>query len=515
MTGNTPPGDPVQELAGRLQEAQRLAQLGSWELDLTTNSLVWSDEIYRIFEIDPAIFGATYQAFLDSVHPDDRDAVATTYENSVVNKKPYDIIHRLRMTDGRIKWVHELCETEYGADGAPLLSRGTVQDITLRKSTEDALHESQMTLAALLKTSPEAVIVIDENGRIKEFSTGAEAIFGYMASEVIGGPLERLMPVRLRKAHRNHVRGFGNSPGTGRMMNERSTILGLRKNGEEFPAEASISKLALPGGMIFATVMRDVSQQNAARDELIKSRLAAESASETKSRFIANMSHELRTPLNAIIGFSEMLMSKSQLQLDDARCAEYATDIHESGLHLLRIINDILDISWLDIGNAQPAEEPLTVTDVIEASMRMVRGRASETGIALSEEAASDLPGLSADRRLLIQAMLNLASNAIKFTRPGGSVIAGARRARDGGIDFFVRDTGIGMYPEDIARVGEPFMQADSSHSRRFDGTGLGLSIVKRIAEMHGGRLIIESMVGKGTTATVHLPASRICMPEL
>ncbi|HEX4889876.1 MAG TPA: ATP-binding protein [Alphaproteobacteria bacterium] len=500
----------MSELARRLREAQRLAQLGSWELDLTTNSLVWSDEIYRIFEIDPAKFGATYEAFLDAVHPDERDAVAMAYETSVANKKPYDIIHRLQMADGRIKWVHELCETEYGADGAPLLSRGTVQDITLRKSTEDALHESQITLAALLKTSPEAVIVTDENGRIKEFSTGAEAIFGYTASEVIGGPLERLMPGRLRKAHSNHMREFGNSPGTGQMMNERSAILGLRKNGEEFPAEASISKLTLPGGMIFATVMRDVSQQNAARDELIKAKLAAESASETKSRFIANMSHELRTPLNAIIGFSEMLMNRTQLRLDDARCGEYAADIHESGLHLLRVINDILDISRLDIGNTQPAEEPLTVTDVIEASMRMVRGRASESGVSLGEEIASGLPGLTADRRLLIQAMLNIASNAIKFTRPGGSVIAGARRARDGGIDFFVRDTGIGMRPEDLVRVGEPFMQADSSHTRRFDGAGLGLSIVKRIAEIHGGRLIVESEVGKGTTATVQFPASRV-----
>lgn len=514
VTGDHHGRDALPELARRLQEAQRLAQIGSWELDLTTDILCWSDEIYRIFEIDPEKFGASYQAFLDAIHPDDRESVAEAYEGSLASKTPYDIVHRLLMADGRIKWVHERCETDYDASGKPLRSLGTVQDITARKNMEDALHESQATLAALLKSSPEAVIVTDDRGCIREFSTGAEVIFGYTAGEVMGSPVDRLMPARLRAAHEGHVRAFGDSPVKGRMMRERSEILGLRKNGEEFPAEASISKLTGSSGAIFAVVLRDVSQQKAAREELIKSKIIAESANETKSRFLANMSHELRTPLNAIIGFSEMLLSRAEFRLDDAKCQEYARDIHDSGKHLLNIINDILDISRLDMGDVQPEVEPVEIADVILSCKRMIRIRAAKAGVMLQEEISPGLPMISADRRLLLQAMLNLVSNAVKFTPGGGYVITGARQSGGGDISFFVRDTGMGMQQADIARIGQPFMQADMSLSRKFEGTGLGLSIVKRIAEIHQGQLVIESTPGRGTAATIHLPASCVLPPR-
>ncbi|MFZ5915059.1 MAG: PAS domain-containing sensor histidine kinase [Pseudomonadota bacterium] len=507
MTGKRQTGEPLQELARRLNEAQRVAQIGSWELDLITDTLVWSDEIYRIFEIDPEKFGATYQAFLDGVHPDDREIVHKGYQASLASKTSYEIIHRLMMADGRIKWVQERCETEYDGEGRPLRSLGTVQDITARKNTEDALHESQATLAALLKASPEAIIVTDDRGVIREFSAGAEVIFGYRAEEVIGSLVERLTPAR--QAHARHVPVFGASSGTRLTMNEQGEILGLRKNGEEFPVEVSLSKLAGAKGAIFAVHLRDVSRQNAAREELIRSKIAAERANETKSRFLANMSHELRTPLNAIIGFSEMLLNQAALRLDTAKCQEYAQDICDSGKHLLNIINDILDISRLDMGGVQPDEEPVEIADVIHSTQRMIRVRAANAGVVLKEEIASDLPILSVDRRLLLQATLNLVSNAIKFTPQGGAVSIGARRTGGGGVNLFVNDTGMGMQQADIARIGQPFMQVDMGHARRFEGTGLGLSIVKRIAEIHQGQLIVESAPGRGTTATIHLPASR------
>jgi signal transduction histidine kinase len=258
---------------------------------------------------------------------------------------------------------------------------------------------------------------------------------------------------------------------------------------------------------------QDVTEINAARAELIESKLRAESANQAKSRFVASMSHELRTPLNAIIGFSELLQS-DDAPLSEDRRKEYARDIHSSGKHLLSVINDILDISRIEAGKVSLDEEETSISDLIDSTYRMVRPRAEETGVVVASRVDAAVTTVLADRRLLLQTLLNLASNAVKFTERGGSVDIAAHPASDGGVDIVVRDTGIGMSAEDIARVGEPFLQVDGRLSRKFEGTGLGLVIAKRLAEMHGGQLSIESILGAGTTMTVHLPASRNRSPS-
>jgi signal transduction histidine kinase len=253
---------------------------------------------------------------------------------------------------------------------------------------------------------------------------------------------------------------------------------------------------------------QDVTEINAARAELMESKLKAETANQAKSRFVASMSHELRTPLNAIIGFSELLQS-DDAPLSDDRRKEYAHDIHTSGKHLLSVINDILDISRIEAGKVSLDEEETSISDLIESAYRMVRPRAEETGVAVARSVDPKVTNVLADRRLLLQTLLNLTSNAVKFTERGGRVDITAQPAKDGGVDIVVRDTGIGMSADDIARVGEPFLQVDGRLSRKFEGTGLGLVIAKRLVEMHGGALCIESVVGTGTTMTIRLPASR------
>ena len=274
--------------------------------------------------------------------------------------------------------------------------------------------------------------------------------------------------------------------------------------------EAEFDASGKPARMIGTT--RDVTVLRNTCDELVEEKLRAEAASHTKSRFLANMSHELRTPLNAIIGFSELLLDRGDLCHDKVQ--EYLNDIHSSGKHLLSVINDILDISRIEAGKIEVREEMVPAGDLIDAAQRMVRARAEDAGVELDCRAACETLTLKIDRRLMLQAVLNFASNAIKFTEPGGRVDIEVARNAKGGADIVVRDTGIGMSADDVARVGERFLQADGRLSRKYEGTGLGLVIAKRLVELQGGVLVVESKPGIGTTMTVRLPAAHIAAPR-
>ena len=244
--------------------------------------------------------------------------------------------------------------------------------------------------------------------------------------------------------------------------------------------------------------------------EITEARIAAEEASAAKSNFIANISHELRTPLNAILGFSEVMKMKAFGPLGDARYESYAEDIHKSGRHLLSIINDILSISRLEAGRVDLREEvAVDIQKLLDNCANWVRGQASEAGIELRVRSALGLPSLRGDPRLLTQILLNLLSNAVKFTPRGGRVELSARIRESGGIAIAIRDTGIGMSPDQVARIGERFLQFDSGLERKYAGTGIGLSIVKRMVEAHGGELRIESEPDVGTTVSVHMPPER------
>jgi two-component system cell cycle sensor histidine kinase PleC len=224
----------------------------------------------------------------------------------------------------------------------------------------------------------------------------------------------------------------------------------------------------------------------------------------SKSQFLANMSHELRTPLNAIIGFSDMMKGQLLGPIGSVRYIEYARDIHSSGTHLLSLINDVLDMSKIEAGRYTIHPEPLDAAEMLRTCERLVRVRASEAGVALGIAAAQELP-LSADARALKQILLNLLTNAIKFTPSGGSVSQSAGRENDG-IVFRVSDTGCGIPAEDLPRIGRRFEQVDNALTRKGEGTGLGLALCRALVDLHGGTLTLESTVGVGTTVTVWLP---------
>jgi PAS domain S-box-containing protein len=404
-------------------------------------------------------------------------------------------------------------------------------DITERERMEEALRASETRLAGILDIAPEAVISIDQRQRVQLFNKGAEAIFAYSAEEVLGQPLEILLPPRFRETHREYIQGFARGTEVTRLKGLRQEIMGLRKDGTEFPAEASISKLELGGDTIFTVMLRDISERKQAERELMNSNQyleqksheleemaefltqacqQADSANRAKSEFLATMSHELRTPLNAIIGFSEMIEDEAFGPVGSMKYRDYARDINESGQHLLDLINDILDLSKIESGTIELHEEDIEIPEFIRAVPSLVTGRAQEGGVELEWDLSDDLPALRADKCKLKQILVNLLSNAIKFTEAGGKVTLRIWCRLDSGYVFQVIDSGIGIAPENIPKALAPFQQVDGELNRKYDGTGLGLPLAKSLCEMHGGSLDLQSQVGVGTTVTVRFPAERI-----
>ncbi len=251
----------------------------------------------------------------------------------------------------------------------------------------------------------------------------------------------------------------------------------------------------------------------AAEEKVLKAKEHAELANRAKSEFLANMSHELRTPLNAVIGFSDMICSETFGPVGSPKYLEYVKDINGAGVHLLELINDILDLSKIEAGKVELYEEYVDASHVIRSCLTLVKERAADAGVLLEHDIASSLPALRADKRKLKQILLNLLSNAVKFTLAGGKVTIRSWFRTDDGYVFQVADTGIGIALEDIPKALAPFRQIDGDLNRKYEGTGLGLPLTKALTELHGGSLDLQSEVGVGTTVTVRFPAERI-VPE-
>ncbi len=343
------------------------------------------------------------------------------------------------------------------------------------------------------------------NGAALFVSPAAEPLFGVRALDLMGDGLFERVHVADRPAY---LIALADAAALGE---DRSLEFRIRRGAADTgPAQfiwVEMRCRPLTGGTgagEVVAVLRDVSERKMQERALEMAQAESERANAAKSRFLAIMSHELRTPLNAVIGFSDMLGNES-LVLDPVRKVEYARLINESGRHLLSVVNGILDMSKMETGNFEIVPEPFAPAAAIASCCDMLALKAQDMGVRLAHRIAADLPELSADRRAFSQILLNLVSNAIKFTPRGGcvSVAAGCEAGR---LVVTVEDTGVGIAAEDLPRLGEAFFQARASYDRKHDGTGLGLSIVKGLVRLHGGDMDIASRLGAGTRVTVRLP---------
>ena len=421
---------------------------------------------------------------------------------------PEDYELRAKRRDGRMIWVENRARVVQW-EGQQAV-QASIYDITQRKKARLKMEESRKRLAGILDIAPEAIMSVDESNRVRIFNKGAQKLFGYSESEMLGQPVERLMPERYRARHADHIAAFARSETVSRPMSLRGEIVGRKRDGSEFPAEASISKLKTEGGWLFNVTIQDVTERKRARAELVEAREAAEAANRAKSEFLWNMSHELRTPLNAIIGFSELIRDEIFGPIGQDRYMDYARDIHASGAHLLSLIDDILDLSRIEAGIVEMREEPLRLDEELESAARMLEPRAARERKLLKVHCPDGLPQVLADAKMMRQILINLITNAVKYSETGGHVDVAAELTADGAITVSIADDGPGIAASEMERVFQPFARSSQVAARDTDGYGLGLPMARKFCNLHQITLEMISGEGEGTTARLEIPSYRV-----
>ena len=354
---------------------------------------------------------------------------------------------------------------------------------------------TEFLLADIIAISADAIICIDSEQRITLFNDGAERIFGWTAEEAIGQPLDVLLPERVRETHRDHIERFRTSPERARRMGQRQEISGLRKNGEEFPAEAAIAKVTMGDSVVYSVVLRDITEQVELHKRLQRAVFA-------RDETVGVVAHDLRNPVSAVKMLSQALLNGVE-GMDDGQ-EEQLRLIREAALQMDRLIQDLLDITRVEAGRLTIDAQPVTTIALLEGSLRTLRPLVENAGMTLVTDFASALPTVNADPERIGQVVSNLVGNAIKFGAKGGEITVSAS-ANGKEVAVSVRDTGRGISPEHLPHIFDRFWQA-SHASIRTRGAGLGLPIAQGIVRAHGGQMRVESAAGKGTTVHFTLP---------
>ena len=396
---------------------------------------------------------------------------------------------------------------------------GYAIDVTERRAMEERMRASELRLRSALQGISMPVAIWDERKRLIFHNTAFETTFGFaenalrpgMAHDVVNMEISRVVRIDRSNEAEGGQREIQLRDGRWLAIAERQTLSGQMVTvGSDITVMKSQSDQRLRNEKQLKRLITELERSEGRASELTRKfaeeKTKAEHASQAKGSFLANMSHELRTPLNAINGFSEMLVKEVFGPLGDKRYHSYAQDILVSGQHLLDMINDILDMAKIESGKMTINTKPIDPVEPVDAAIRMIRRKADEKSIKLELLYDDDVREIEADHRAVRQMVLNLVSNAIKFTPDNGRVTTEIRNF-ESGIAIIVTDTGVGIAKEDLPRLANPFEQVEANQDMNPNGTGLGLALTRSLAEMHGGRFVIDSEVGKGTVVTLVLPA--------
>ena len=468
-----------------------------------------------------ALFGIDKQQAYDvekllaKIHPEDVEPVRAEIEAAYRDARNFQIEYRILVADA-VKWIRAQAVARVEAPGQ-VAWNGLLTDISRLKHAEAKLREQQDRYERAMRGSRDGVWDYDLASDTLYYSERCYELLGTSPAELgthADTFIERVLPAdrgKLRETIANHIK-HGAAYDTEVRMKVGAAGSCRRADAPAtrwFRLRAETERDAEGRAVRIAGTMSDIDELKRQERELIAAREKAELANKSKTEFLANMSHELRTPLNAVIGFAEVIEGQLLGELGNPRYRAYAGDIRESGQHLLSLINDILDHAKIEAGRRDLHEEWLSVGELIHATVRLVRERAHDRGVVVDVLPADGLPRVFADQRGLKQILLNLLTNAIKFTPDGGRVMVRAEVDAEG-LWLEVADTGIGIAAQDIDKAMAPFGQADNWLTREHEGTGLGLALCKQLAELHGGQLALESTLGEGTRVRVHIPAERL-----
>jgi PAS domain S-box-containing protein len=474
----------LRESESRLLRSQQIARLGSWEWDIAADDVTWSEELHRLYGTSPGEFEASYQAFLERVHPDDRAAVEAAIAGAYESGEPFEFDHRIVRPDREVLMLHAEGQVEMDEAGNPIRMTGTGQDVTDRRSAED-VHRK---LAAIVAQSEDAIIAKDTQGVITEWNKGAENLYGYSAEEAIGRSISMLIP-RDRAGEDWAILA---SILDGRPI-ERYETFRLHKSGQRLAIWATISPIRDSSGRIagVSSIARDITELKRTQRDLERSNAELE-------QFAYITSHDLQEPLRSITGFVQLLERRYRGELDED-ADRFIGFIVEGVDRMQVLINDVL--AYSRVGRDELRREPVDTRVAVERALALVQGAMDEAG---AEVQVGDLPTLDADARSLVQVFQNLLSNAVKFTDGQPPLVEISARRRKDEWTFAVADNGIGI---DTAHEERIFRMFQRLHPREeFGGTGIGLAICKRIVERHGGRIWCEARAGGGTVFRFTIP---------
>ena len=497
----------------RLSRSQEFANIGTWDWNITTGELYWSDLIWPLFGYDKAVTQTTYDNFIAAIHPDDKETVMEAVNNCVEQGVKYNIEHRVVWPDGSVHWVQESGDVVRDSSGKPLHMLGVVQDINIRKQA--------------------ALKLIERDRQLQEAQSLAH--IGNWQADLVSGELIWSDEI---------YRIFGYEPQSVKPTVEmfKAAVhpddLELEEESEQKAATTGIHdvvhRIVRPDGVVryvhelaraerddkgqvirFSGTVQDITDSIMTKQEIIQAREEAENANRAKSQFLSSMSHELRTPLNAIIGFSQLLEMNVESTLSESQ-KENVDEVLKAGHHLLELINEVLDLAKIEAGRIDLSMEGVVVGEVVSEALQLIYPLAQERGINISlmrDKAEVELVELSANENLvwadhtrLKQVIINLLSNAVKYNTDNGNIILSCNHADDGLIRISVTDTGQGLTQEQKNGLFTAFNRLGAEQTD-IEGTGIGLVITKNIINLMGGNIGVESSPGEGSTFWIELPA--------
>jgi len=523
-------GDLINDaVRGRIDTALNRGRCGLWDWDLSRGRIFWSQSMFTMLGLDSRSDLLTFGEVNALVNSDDIDLFEIADRLISGNIDHIDQSFRMQHADGHWIWLRVRCELSHAAADSGLHLIGIAVDITEQRSLAEKTVEADLRLRDAIETIPEAFVLWDADDRLVLCNSHFQRLHKLPDSAVAPGTsYETVIEVGRMPEVRTRLHGAANqAPGARTFeaqledgswlhISERRT-----KDGGYVSVGTDITRIKeheqklVDNDLRLRATVADLQRSQSAleRQALELADLAqkyaeeknrAEDANQAKSKFLANMSHELRTPLNAIIGFSEIMGSGMFGALGSDKYQEYCHDILTSGKYLLEVINDILDMSKIEAGRMKLDMEPLDLSRTLAESLRVVSGRAEDKHLTLHADIENTI-SVVADRRAVKQIIVNLLSNAVKFTPDDGKVEVRGRVLKDS-IVLTIADTGIGIAPDSLRRLGKPFEQVESQLTKSYQGSGLGLAIARSLTGLHGGTMKLRSKLGAGTVVRVTLP---------